>query len=109
MKGIRASMVMSEKSVGQRGNKKDRVGCVLSDRMSKTLVVECQQQFRHPKYRKVVRTFKKFYVHDEAGAAKKGDVVRIVETRPYSKLKRWRLVEVVQKVDQSKLEVSDVV
>ena len=93
----------------QSKKKKDRVGCVLSDRMTKTLVVECQLQLRHPQYQKVIRTFKKFYVHDEAGVGKKGDVVRIVETRPYSKLKRWRLVEVVQKADQSKVEVSDVV
>ncbi len=89
-------------------NKKELTGYVLSNLMEKTIVVESQRQFRHPRYLKVVRRYKKFYAHDEKGAAKKGDLVRIVETRPYSKLKRWRLVEVLKKADQNKLEVADV-
>ena len=102
-------MVQPKKEAPVAGNRKERVGKVLSDRMTKTVVVECEQHFRHPVYQKVVRSFKKFYAHDEAQQAKKGDVVRIVETRPLSKLKRWRLAEVLEKADQAKIEVSDVV
>ena len=103
------SVTKKTESVKLARKRKERIGIVLSDRMEKTVVVESQQQFRHPRYLKVVRSFKKFYVHDEEGAAKKGDLVRIAETRPYSRLKRWRLVEVLKKADQVKLEVSDVV
>ncbi len=91
------------------GIRKEQIGRVLSDRMTKTVVVECQRQYRHPQYMKVVRSFKKFYAHDEKQEAKKGDLVRIMATRPYSKLKRWRVMEVLEKSQQSGLEVSDVV
>ena len=99
-----SNIVTDSVKAKQRGSRKDRIGQVLSDRMTKTIVVECQEQFRHPQYLKVIRRFKKFYAHDEAGQAKKGDTVRIVETRPYSRLKRWRLVEVVKKADAAKVE-----
>ncbi len=78
-----------------RGNRKERVGEVISNKMTKTIVVRVQRRFPHPKFKKVVTGYKKFYAHDEKAEAKVGDTVRIEETRPLSKLKRWRLVEVV--------------
>ena len=83
-----------------RGNRKDRVGEVISAKMAKTIVVRVQRRFPHPKYRKVVTAYTKFYAHDEKNEAKAGDRVRIQETRPLSKLKRWRLVEVVERGEQ---------
>ena len=80
-----------------RGHKKERVGEVLSNKMTKTIVVRVQRRFPHPQYKKVVTAYSKFYAHDEKAAAKLGDTVRIEETRPLSKLKRWRLVAVVDK------------
>ena len=75
---------------------REMVGEVVSDKMHKTIVVEVARRFRHPRYEKVITRYKKFYAHDEKEEAGKGDVVRIVETRPLSKLKRWRLSGVVQ-------------
>jgi small subunit ribosomal protein S17 len=80
-----------------RGNRKERVGEVVSNKMTKTIVVRVERRFPHPKFKKVVTGYKKFYAHDEKGDAKIGDTVRIEETRPLSKLKRWRLVEVVER------------
>lgn len=81
----------------KRGTQKTRVGKVISDSMDKTIVVESERSFRHPLYRKVIRKTSKFYAHDEKNECKKGDMVKIAGTRPLSKLKRWRLVEVVKK------------
>jgi small subunit ribosomal protein S17 len=78
-----------------RDTRKERVGEVIASKMAKTIVVRVERRFRHPKFKKVVTGYKKFYAHDEKGDAKVGDHVRIAETRPLSKLKRWRLVEVV--------------
>jgi len=78
-----------------RGHRKERVGEVVSAKMEKTIVVRVERRFQHPKFKKIVRSFKKFYAHDEARKAKVGDLVRIQETRPISRLKRWRLVEVL--------------
>ncbi|HMJ63840.1 MAG TPA: 30S ribosomal protein S17 [Candidatus Binatia bacterium] len=78
-----------------RGNRKERIGEVLSSKMAKTIVVRVQRRFPHPQFKKVVTSYKKFYAHDEKSEAKPGDRVRIQETRPLSKMKRWRLVEVV--------------
>lgn len=69
---------------------------MVSNKMAKTIVVSVERRFAHPRFRKVVSGYKKFYAHDEKGEAKVGDRVRIEETRPISKTKRWRLVEVVQ-------------
>ena len=80
-----------------RGNRKERSGEVISNKMAKTIVVRVERRFPHPKYRKVVTAYKKLYAHDEKGEAKPGDRVRIEETRPLSKIKRWRLVEVVKR------------
>jgi small subunit ribosomal protein S17 len=80
-----------------RGHKKERVGEVISNKMTKTIVVRVERRFPHPRFKKVVRQFNKFYAHDEKSEAKPGDRVRIQECRPLSKTKRWRLVEVVER------------
>ena len=79
----------------QRGERTVLTGKVTSAKMEKTIVVEVQRLVQHPKYRRVVRISKKFYAHDENRQAKIGDTVRIVASRPLSKLKRWRLKEVL--------------
>ena len=81
----------------KRGTRKERVGDVISNKMAKTIVVRVQRRFPHPQFKKVVTAYSKFYAHDEKAEAKVGDTVRIEETRPLSKLKRWRLVAVVEK------------
>ena len=81
---------------GRRGNRVQKVGTVSSDKMQKTVVVRVDRLVRHPKYRRYVRRTSKFMAHDELGATI-GDRVRIVETRPLSTRKRWRVVEIVQK------------
>jgi small subunit ribosomal protein S17 len=80
-----------------RAARKTRTGEVVSSSMNKTIVVRTVTRVPHPKFGKIVKQMKKFYAHDEQNQAKPGDTVRIMETRPMSKLKRWRLVEVVQK------------
>lgn len=79
--------------------RKERIGCVVSDKMDKTIVVEVHRRFIHPRFKKVVSAYKKFYVHDEKQEAKVGDIVQIEETRPLSKLKRWRLVKIIERPD----------
>ena len=80
-----------------RGRRKARTGIVVSDGMDKTVVVRIDRAFRHPLYGKTVRRSKKLAAHDEANEAHVGDRVRVVETRPLSKSKRWRLVEIVER------------
>jgi small subunit ribosomal protein S17 len=80
-----------------RGNRQELVGMVTSNKMQKTIVVRVRRTTQHPLYERVIRSGKKYYAHDEAGEAKVGDIVRIVSTRPLSKLKRWRLKEIVQR------------
>jgi small subunit ribosomal protein S17 len=79
----------------ERGERFELIGKVTSAKMEKTIVVEVQRLVQHPKYRRVVRISKKFYAHDEKREAKQGDVVKIVSSRPLSRLKRWRLEEVL--------------
>ena len=79
-----------------RGHRKERIGEVVSDAMDKTIVVRVDRRYRHPVYGKELRKSVKFYAHDEDRKAKEGDRVSITETRPLSKLKRWRLVEVLE-------------
>lgn len=81
----------------QRAERKVRTGVVVSDRMDKTVIVRIEQQKRHPLYGKAVRRTAKLTAHDEANQARVGDLVRVMETRPLSKTKRWRVVEVVEK------------
>lgn len=82
--------------IESRQKRKERVGDVISSAMCKTIVVRVQRRYQHPRYRKVVTGYRKFYAHDENATAKVGDRVRIEETRPLSKLKRWRLVAVIE-------------
>ncbi|MBA4389135.1 MAG: 30S ribosomal protein S17 [Verrucomicrobia bacterium] len=79
-----------------RGTRKERKGRVVSKSGNKSVVVLTESRGVHPKYGKVIKHFKKFHVHDEGNSAKVGDLVTIVETRPLSKLKRWRLKEIVE-------------
>ena len=81
----------------ERARRKTRVGVVVSDARDKTVTVEISQSFRHPRYDKIVRRRKRFHVHDEVNDAKLGDTVRIAETRPLSKSKRWRVVEILER------------
>ena len=87
---------------GERRNEK--VGNVVSTKMQKTIVVEVEMRKPHNKYKKIMRTTKKFYAHDEQSSARMGDVVRIRETRPLSKLKRWALEEIVRRSSLGQIE-----
>jgi small subunit ribosomal protein S17 len=86
----------TENSVA-RASRKTRVGLVVSDKMEKTVVVSIERRVQHPVYGKMVRRTKRFKAHDERNEAKTGDTVRIMETRPMSKDKRWRVVEIVER------------
>ena len=79
-----------------RALRKTRVGVVVSNKMAKTAIVETVTRVPHPKFRKIIKQSKKYYAHDEENKAQVGDRVRIMETRPLSRLKRWRLVEILQ-------------
>jgi small subunit ribosomal protein S17 len=92
----RRPIVRLEKPAHPRGRRQERRGVVVSDAMDKTIVVKVDTVKAHPKYKKVVRRSAKFHAHDEANTAKIGDLVRIVETRPLSKTKNWRLAEVLE-------------
>ena len=81
----------------ERGTRKTRVGTVVSDKMQKTVVVAIERRFPHPLYGKMVTRTKRLKAHDEENSAKTGDRVRIMETRPLSKDKRWRVVEIVER------------
>jgi small subunit ribosomal protein S17 len=86
-----------EQTTSERGARKMRLGRVVSDKMDKTVVVQVSDRKSHPLYKKVIQHRVRFKVHDEANDCKVGDLVRIMETRPISKDKRWRVVEVVEK------------
>jgi small subunit ribosomal protein S17 len=86
-----------ETAVVERGRRKVRLGRVVSDKMDKTVVVQVNDRKSHPLYKKVVQRRVRFKAHDEGNECKLGDLVRIMETRPLSKDKRWRVVEVVEK------------
>jgi small subunit ribosomal protein S17 len=81
----------------ERTSRKTRVGMVVSDKMAKTVVVSIERRVEHPVYGKMVRRTKKLKAHDEQNEAKTGDTVRIMETRPLSKDKRWRVVEIIER------------
>jgi small subunit ribosomal protein S17 len=93
----RKPITRTEQPEGERGRRQERRGVVISDKGEKTIVVKVDVIKSHPKYKKVVRSTVKFHAHDEANTAGVGDTVRIVETRPLSKTKRWRLAEIVEK------------
>ena len=86
----------AQRAGGERGQRKERRGVVVSSAMDKTIVVRVDSVKPHPRYKKVVRRSTKIHAHDERNVAAVGDVVRVVETRPLSKTKSWRLVEVVE-------------
>jgi small subunit ribosomal protein S17 len=93
---------MSEQTIttpdasASRALRKERVGQVVSTKMQKTAIVESTTRVPHAKFGKIVKQVKRFYAHDEEGKAQVGDTVRIMETRPLSRLKRWRLVEIIK-------------
>ena len=90
------------------GHKNQKVGKVVSAKMAKTIVVEVTRRVPHPVYKRVISKRKKFYAHDEQSAAKIGDTVRIIECRPISKLKRWRLGDIIRKAVQVAVEPANV-
>jgi small subunit ribosomal protein S17 len=89
------------------GKRKGFIGRVISDKMRKTIIVRITLMSKHPKYGRIVKSYNKFKVHDEKNAAKIGDMVRIEETRPLSKDKRFRLVEIMEKVQIPTLEIKE--
>jgi len=86
---------MSTVETKERGNRKERTGLVVSDVQNKTIVIEVTRRTTHPRYKKVIKVKKKYTAHDEENQAKIGDKVRVGETRPLSKVKRWRLLEII--------------
>ncbi|NUP89168.1 MAG: 30S ribosomal protein S17 [Candidatus Sumerlaeia bacterium] len=87
----------SQTPAAGRGRRKVRTGRIVSAKMNKTIVVAVERRFKHPVYKKYIRRTSKFHAHDEQNTGNVGDTVRIVECRPLSKLKRWRLQEVVER------------
>ena len=85
----------TDSSSESRGKRKERVGQVVSTKMAKTIIVESTTRVPHPRFRKIIKQIKRFYAHDEESTAQLGDTVLIMESRPLSKLKRWRLVSVI--------------
>ena len=98
---------MAEAQAKKPGLKNEKVGQVVSAKMQKTIVVEVSRRVPHPLYKRIIGKRKKFYAHDEQGTAKPGDVVRIVECRPLSKLKRWMLAEVIRRAAQVGAQPAD--
>jgi small subunit ribosomal protein S17 len=98
---------MAEAQVTKQGLKNEKIGQVVSAKMQKTIVVEVSRRVPHPLYKRIIGKRKKFYAHDEKGTAKPGDVVRIVECRPLSKLKRWTLAEVIRRAAQVGAQPAD--
>jgi len=88
---------MEERKTLKRGRRKERVGRVVSSKMDKTVVVAIKRRMAHPIYKKVITRTTKLFAHDEENRSRVGDLVRIMETRPLSRNKRWRLVEVLEK------------
>jgi small subunit ribosomal protein S17 len=86
-----------EEIINERNLRKERTGVVVSDKMDKTIVVAEKRKVKHPIYGKFVNKTTKYYVHDESNTCNIGDTVRIMETRPLSKNKRWRLVEIIER------------
>lgn len=82
-----------------RNNRKERIGSVVSNKMDKTVVVAVERKVKHPMYKRIVKKTKKFKAHDEKNICDEGDKVLIMETRPLSKTKRWRVVEIIEKAE----------
>lgn len=92
-----ASEANGQMTENERGRRKSRIGTVVSDKMDKTVVVNVERRYAHPLYGKQVTRSKKYHAHDENNEYRQGDIVRIVETRPLSRLKRWRVVEAIER------------
>src|ERR1700689_4499428 len=99
-----SEQVMTIEQLAATERRNEKVGIVVSTKMQKTIVVEVEMRKAHPKYKRIVRRTKKFYAHDEQSSARMGDVVRIRETRPLSKLKRWALEEIVRRSSLTQIE-----
>ena len=97
-------MATQETAQAPASRRNEKVGNVVSTKMKKTIVVEVEMRKAHPKYKRIVKSSKKFYAHDEQNSARVGDVVRIRESRPLSKLKRWTLEEIVRRSALSQIE-----
>jgi small subunit ribosomal protein S17 len=93
--------------IHEGGHKNEKVGEVVSTKMQKTIIVEVARRVPHPLYKRIMNKRKRFYAHDEEGSAKMGDVVRIIECRPLSKLKCWRLGEVIRRAAQVTVQPKD--
>src|SRR6516162_5933068 len=98
---------LSKANLETPGHKNEKVGEVVSTKMHKTIVVEVSRRVPHPLYKRIVGKRKKFYAHDEQGTANLGDVVRIIECRPLSKLKRWRLADIMRRAPQVAAQPKD--
>src|SRR6202789_3038757 len=98
------SATAAAKETKKESRRNEKVGQVVSTKMQKTIVVEVEMRKAHAKYKRIVRSTRKFYAHDEQNTARVGDVVRIRETRPLSKLKRWALEEIVRRSSLSQIE-----
>ena len=88
--------------------RKVRIGRVVSDKMDKTITVAVESRRQHPRYKKVIKHTVKFKAHDEGNACKVGDIVKIAETRPLSKQKRWRLVEIITRKEGAKIQQGEI-
>jgi small subunit ribosomal protein S17 len=97
-------MATTEAPQAPAKRRNEKVGQVVSTKMQKTIVVEVEMRKAHAKYKRIIRSTKRFYAHDELSSARLGDVVRIRETRPTSKLKRWGLEEIVRRSNLSQIE-----
>jgi small subunit ribosomal protein S17 len=100
-------MATTETVQAPASRRNEKVGQVVSTKMQKTIVVEVEMRKAHAKYKRIIRSTKKFYAHDEQSSARMGDVVRIRETRPTSKLKRWSLEEIVRRSNLAHIEEAE--
>ena len=99
-----ATAVTPAPAAEKQARRNEKVGQVVSTKMQKTIVVEVEMRKAHPKYKRIIKSSKKFYAHDEQNSARVGDVVRIRESRPLSKLKRWALEEIVRRSSLAQME-----
>src|SRR6201985_2157290 len=99
-------MTAATEKQAPESRRNEKVGNVVSTKMQKTIVVEVEMRKAHPKYKRIVKSSKKFYAHDEQNSARVGDMVRIRETRPLSKLKRWQLAEIVRRSALAQVEAA---
>ncbi len=98
---------MAEEQPVKQANKNEKVGEVVSTKMAKTIVVAVSRRVPHPLYKRIMKKRKKFYAHDEVGDAKLGDIVQIVECRPLSKLKHWKLGDIIRRAPQVAAQPKD--